>query len=151
MYKIYEVKPGDTLESIARMMGTTVDELRKINGFGMNSLTVGQKIIVPDQAEQVFEVYVVQPGDTMYAIARKYHANVDDLLKLNGLNEGDFIYPNEEIFVPKKSVSFLITDEGDTINSTAVDLGVSPVELMMQNEEIKLSPDQLLIIKKEQM
>lgn len=151
MYKIYEVKPGDTLESIARMTGTTVDELRKINGFSMNNVSVGQRIIVPDQSEQVFEVYVVKPGDTMYAIAKKYHANVEDLLKLNGLNEGDFIYPNEEIFVPKESISFLITDQGDTTTSVAADLGVSLAELMTQNEKLKLEPDQLLIVKKEQM
>ncbi len=151
MYKIYEVQPGDTLESIARMTGTTVEELRKINGFSMNNLSVGQRIIVPDQSEQVFEVYEVKPGDTMYAIAKKYHARVDDLLKLNGLNEDDFIYPKEEIFVPKESVSFLITDKGDTTMGVATELGVSFVELMMQNEDMKLEPDQLLIVKKEQM
>lgn len=151
MYKIYEVKPGDTLESITRMTGTTVDELKKINGFSINTLSVGQRIIVPDQSEQVFKVYVVKPGDTMYAIAKKYDVDVEDLLKLNGLNEDDFIYPNEEILVPNKSVSFLITDEGNTINQVASDLGVSLVELIMQNENMKLQPDQLVIVKKEQM
>lgn len=151
MYKIYEVQPMDTLESIAKMSGITVDELKRINGFGINNLKVGQKIIIPDRNEQIFEIYEVQPMDTMYSIAQKVNANVDDLLKLNGLNADDYIYPKEEILVPKENVSFLITKEGDTTSSVAEDFGVSIVPLILQNENIYLRPDQLLIIKKEQI
>lgn len=152
MYKIYEVKTGDTLESIAKDTGTTVDELRRINGFTpVSTLKVGQKIIVPDNNEQLFQFYVVQPGDNMYAIAKKFNADYQSLLKLNGLEEDDYIYPEEEILVPKDHVAFFITTEGDTTNSIAEDLGVNLVQLLLQNENIYLRPDQLIAVKKEQI
>jgi len=44
----YTVAPGDTLGSIARRHGTTVDALASINNLeNRNSLSVGQKLIIP--------------------------------------------------------------------------------------------------------
>ena len=43
----YDVRKGDTLYSIAKRHGTTVDQLKKLNGFSdkaASSLKVGQKI-----------------------------------------------------------------------------------------------------------
>ena len=45
--KLYTVYKGDTLESIAKRHGTTVDKLKKLNSFSDNdaaNLTIGQKI-----------------------------------------------------------------------------------------------------------
>ena len=44
----YTVAPGDTLGSIARRHGTSVDALASINNLeNRNSLSVGQKLIIP--------------------------------------------------------------------------------------------------------
>ena len=44
----YSVAPGDTLASIARRHGTTVDALASINNLeNRNSLSVGQRLIIP--------------------------------------------------------------------------------------------------------
>ena len=44
----YSVAPGDTLASIARRHGTTVDALASINNLeNRNSLRVGQRLIIP--------------------------------------------------------------------------------------------------------
>ena len=44
----YTVAPGDTLGSIARKHGTSVDALASINNLeNRNSLSVGQKLIIP--------------------------------------------------------------------------------------------------------
>ena len=43
----YEIRQGDTLYSIAKRHGTTVDQLKKLNGFSdksASSLKAGQKI-----------------------------------------------------------------------------------------------------------
>lgn len=44
--KSYEVVKGDTLYSISRKYGLSVDQLKSINGFVGNDLAIGQKIIV---------------------------------------------------------------------------------------------------------
>jgi LysM repeat protein len=45
--KTYVVKKGDTLYGIASTYGTTVAEVRRINGLKDNSLKVGQKLKLP--------------------------------------------------------------------------------------------------------
>ena len=42
--KIYIVKKGDSLYSIARAYNTTVADLKKINNLSSNLLSIGQKI-----------------------------------------------------------------------------------------------------------
>lgn len=151
MYKIYRIEEGDTLDSIARQFGTTADILRKINGLNENdSILNNQYIIVPVQKGVLFDLYIVQPGDTMYEIAKKYGIREGDLLRLNGLKPNEYIYPNEEILVPRKGVEFYITDEGDTMKSAADKLNVTPGDILLQNETIYLLPEQLLVVRKEE-
>lgn len=44
-------------------------------------------------------VHTVQPGDTLYGVARKYRMTVLDLRKLNGLSAGDVIRPGQKLKV----------------------------------------------------
>lgn len=46
----------------------------------------GQKIIVSDPTTQQSFNPTIQPGDTLSALARKYHTTVDQILRDNGLN-----------------------------------------------------------------
>ena len=149
MYKIYKIKEGDTLESIARMNNTTVDMLLEINGINKSYNPIANTyLIVPTVQEQLFDNYVVEKGDTMYAIANKLGVSVDDLLGLNGLLPYDYIYPNQVLLIPKDGVKFVITKEGETLASGASSLNTSVGELLLQNENIYLLPGQLLVYKK---
>lgn len=148
MYKIYEVEIGDTVDSIAKKFNTTVQELNKINGFKDDyKIMVGEYIIVPIMEEVLFDTYIVKQGDNMYEISKKYNANFNNLLKLNGLSQDDYIYPNQEILVPNKNVRFIITDEGETTSSAASKLGIGIAELLLQNENLLLEPDQVIVYK----
>lgn len=44
---VYTVKKGDSLYSIAREYGTTVDALIKLNNITSNTLSIGQKLLLP--------------------------------------------------------------------------------------------------------
>lgn len=78
----YIVVAGDTLYSIARKNGTTVDEIKRINKLSNNLLSLGQKLIIPKQAN----IYIVRKGDSLYSISRKYGISVNELMTLNNLN-----------------------------------------------------------------
>ena len=67
----YIVKKGDTLYSIAREYGVSVDELKKSNNLQSNNLTIGMSLMIPEFDDEVQneEYYIVKAGDTLYKIA----------------------------------------------------------------------------------
>jgi len=46
--KTYVVRPGDSLEKIARLHKTTVDRIKKENHFNQDLIVVGQELRIPD-------------------------------------------------------------------------------------------------------
>lgn len=46
-YKLYRVKPGDSLEKIARNHKTAVEKIKKINGLEQDLIVVGQELKIP--------------------------------------------------------------------------------------------------------
>ena len=142
MYKIYQVEMGDTIESLSRKFGITNEELININGL-TGPVVEGQLIIVPN-TNNIFATYTIKQRDSMYSIASRYNTNEDYLLKINGLDKNDYIYPNQQILVPKENVEIYITKENDTLKGVANNFRISIEELVNQNNEIYLKEEQLL-------
>lgn len=148
MYKIYQIEYGDNLDTIAFKTNTTVDELKRINGIDDTyEIGVGNLIIVPNNKDNIFTTYIVENGDTLYSIARALNIDVDLLVKLNGLNKGDYIYPNQEMIIPNKNVKLYITKENDTVANVLDVLGVDINTLANENNKIFVVEDQLMVHK----
>lgn len=92
------VKKGDSLEKIAKMHHTSVSAIMNLNHLSNSFLKVGQKLKIPEEKiassvkemktlEKAKEFYTIKVGENPWAIAKKHHMKVDELLKLNGLNE----------------------------------------------------------------
>jgi peptidoglycan endopeptidase LytF len=93
------VKKGDSLDKLARAHHTTANEIASLNHLSGNSLRVGQTLKIPagkkktiaaapkPTQESSSEYYTVKVGDNPWTIAMKHHIKVEELLKLNGLNE----------------------------------------------------------------
>ncbi|WP_105318368.1 C40 family peptidase [Thermus tenuipuniceus] len=82
----YTVASGDTLFSIARRYGTTVEELMRLNGLESFLIQPGQVLKLPERGERV---HVVAPGDTLFSLARRYGTTVEELMRLNGLSSSE--------------------------------------------------------------
>lgn len=80
----HTVISGDTLWSISRKYDTTVDLLKKRNNLVSNTLSIGQKLIIPNSNVNNF-TYTVLPGDTLWSISIKYNTTVDAIKELNNL------------------------------------------------------------------
>lgn len=46
-------------------------------------------------------VYVVKKGDTLWNIAKKYNTSVDEILKVNDIENPDLIYPKQKLLILK--------------------------------------------------
>ena len=91
--------------------------------------------------------YTIKKGDNLYEIARRYNVDVNTLMMLNGLDKDDFIYPNQEIIVPREEVKVYITKSGDTLESILAANNLLLDELYSRNSEIYLLPEQMIILK----
>ena len=87
----------------------------------------------------------------MYALAKKYNIDINDLLSLNGLNKDDYIYPNQEILVPMSDYKIYITKDKDTIDGILENLDITMENIVNKNDKLYLLPDQLIIYKREEI
>ena len=111
MYGIYQVRVDDTLDTIANEIGTAKEELMQINGIVKDmALRPGSFIIVP-RFDNNYIKYKVKKGDNIYALAEKNNVDYKSLLKLNGLDEGDYIYPDQIILIPNNYQIYITEEE----------------------------------------
>ncbi len=84
---IYTVQPGDTLYAIARRFNVSVDAVKQANNLVTDIISIGQRLIIPGLAPPplVTVTYIVQPGDTLYSIARAYDTTVEAIMVANNL------------------------------------------------------------------
>ncbi len=98
----YTVKSGDTLYSLARKYGVSVSAIVSANHLANASyITVGQVLVIPDQAEPHFTAYAVKAGDTLYSIARRYNTSVSKLVQVNHLSNPDFLLIGTILKIPQ--------------------------------------------------
>lgn len=151
MYTIYQVKNGDTLASVASNFGISAEDLSNLNGIMVGSiLTPGDFIVVPQVKVEnpYFREYIVKKGDNIYEIARSNNVNPSQLLRLNGLNDTDIIYPGQKIMLPRNEVMFYITSDDDTFSDLTKFFKASANDIVRQNGTIYLTNDQLIVYKK---
>ncbi|MFZ4673830.1 MAG: LysM peptidoglycan-binding domain-containing protein [Chlamydiia bacterium] len=82
------VRAGDTLDKIARSYGLSVEEIMRTNHLIDSRLQIGQVLKLTKGAKKGQEkYYTVKNGDNPWTIAMKNHMKVDELLRLNNLDE----------------------------------------------------------------
>jgi len=148
MYDKYLVRYGDDLSKIARKFNTKESIIMELNNIPFpDMIREGKEIIVPINKEKYFEYYTIEKGDSLYSIARRYNINPDLLAILNGLNSNDYIYPEQEILIPKSNYSYYVTKNGDTLDTVSQKFNTNLKELIDNNETIYLLDGQLIVKK----
>ena len=95
---VHIIEKGDTLYALSKKYNTPIDSILKKNNLSDPSkIKIGQKIIIPVENSAKDDkktktnsdtlTHVIQKGDTLYALAKKFGIKFSDLLKLNGINE----------------------------------------------------------------
>ena len=100
---------------------------------------------MPQNKQNYYEYYTIEKGDSLYGIARKFNINPELLAGLNGLSMEDYIYPNQEILIPKNNYSYYITKAGDTLDMVANLFKVSSNDVIRNNGVIYLAEGQVLV------
>jgi LysM repeat protein len=83
---LYVVRTNDTAFSIARRFGISLDSLAAANSLTSTSkIKIGQLLVLPGVPGPSSASHVVQSGDTLYSIARRYGTSVETIAALNQL------------------------------------------------------------------
>ncbi len=104
--KSYAVRPGDTMNGVARRFHTTTQDLRELNNLPKGALLVGSALKVPSESNLLPSKalraaalvdgrahrsrrqrsrIVVRRGETLWAIAHKHGVDVNALALMNGM------------------------------------------------------------------
>ena len=114
----YVVQRGDTLYSVARRFGVSIWQLASLNNIlNVNLIYVGQVLMVPAPVPgpgpqpppppvpgpaPAPSQYVVQHGDTLYSISRRFGVSVWQLASFNNLANPNFIYAGQVLLIPPR-------------------------------------------------
>lgn len=105
VYGKYTVVSGDALSKIAKKFGLKTKEIAKMNGIKIKSpLRVGQKLKLPFEQKMIDAVssakYIIEEGDTLISIAKKFDLEPRELMKFNGIKRNATIRTGKIIKLP---------------------------------------------------
>ncbi|MCM3587505.1 glycoside hydrolase family 18 protein [Mesobacillus maritimus] len=91
---IHTVQPGDTLYTIGKKYGISVDQIRAVNGVKTANIVPGLALLLP-----LYE-YTVQPGDTLSSIARRSFISLAQLRTANPSARPNSLQPGMKLTIP---------------------------------------------------
>lgn len=115
-WRPYVIRPGDTLARLAARLGVSLFVLMRENCLGSAEIQAGDVIHLPPGSEisPPTPVYTcgppwdwklvrVQPGDTLYSLARRYGTTIRAIRQANCMQDYT-IYIGSQIYLPPKMV-----------------------------------------------
>ena len=144
---VYQVKPGDTLYKIAKDFNISVDELKALNDLVDDDLYVGQLLNVPSGLSLV-NSYIVNSGDTLYSIAKKFNISLNKLKEYNNL-DSNLLSVGQKLLIPIGEDTTYVVKAGDTLYKIAREFNTTVDEIRRLNNLTNdiLSIGQILIVK----
>lgn len=152
---IYTVKSGDSLYSIARNYGTTINVLKDVNNLTSDTLSNGQVLKIPGKSDENIKNYInytVKPGDSLYKIAGLYETSVNEIKNINGLVNNN-LEINQVLKIPTTSsnqVNYINykVKSGDSLYKIAnlYDVTVNEIKNLNNLTSNNLAIDQVLKI-----
>lgn len=123
---MHTVRRGDTVSRLAVLYGSTVEAIIQANGLNSDGLIfVGQGLLIPVPISAVATntplptpvviivtatpgfgtgggqvVYIVQPGDTLTQIARRFNMTVTAIAQANGIVNVNQIQAGQQLIIP---------------------------------------------------
>ncbi|MGE5548941.1 MAG: LysM peptidoglycan-binding domain-containing protein [Bacteroidota bacterium] len=105
----YTIQPGDTFFSLARRFNVSLDDLLEANpGVDPDRLFVGQVVCIPLAVPPVrcpvgTLTYTIQPGDTLFSLARRFNTTVVSIIGVNpGINP-EALLIGQQICIPREA------------------------------------------------
>lgn len=165
---VHRVEKKETLYAISKHYDVKVEDIQKWNSLSGNKIKKGQELYImvkpkgtQPQKEETKTYHIVQKGEGLWSISKKYGVTINDLKKWNEL-ESDAINLGQKLTVvapeevkeakeKARESKFHKVAPGETLYSIANKYSMSVEELKninsLRSNDLKI--DQLLIVKTE--
>ncbi len=154
--RTYTVRLNDTLADVALRTGVSHAALSKLNRLTRDApLRAGQSLLLPAtprdlQMTTPAQTVIVQPGDSLSAIAVEHEIALPDLMRANGLSNPDAIVIGQSLIVPPKPLQaeeqmrrrvgpprsgfdYYTVQQGDTLSEIGRDFDTPVLALLEYN------------------
>ncbi|MGL4649076.1 MAG: LysM peptidoglycan-binding domain-containing protein, partial [Caldilineaceae bacterium] len=153
--RTYTIVSGDTLGRIASRQGVNVDALGVLNGLPRDAaLRAGGTLLLPATDNELLvrtpdNVYTVQPGDSLSAIAVANRVELGALMAANGIRNANALQVGQELVVPGRTIHgqgplkrvgpapsgyyYYVVQAGDTLSELEERLNTTKTALMDYN------------------
>lgn len=136
------VQSGETLYSISRKYGTTVQSISEANGITGTDIKIGQKLIIPGTASSsktddesssalsksaASSTYIVKKGDTWYSISRNFSISLNELYSLNNADSSTGLKAGQKIKVPAQTQNSISSSVPETSGTEKKDMSATEI------------------------
>ena len=133
-YDQYVVKQNDSLYTIAKKYGVSVEDLKNTNHLVSNMIYPNQILFIPKRQD-----YVTKSSDSVEGLINKYNLNYKDISNLK-------VAPNQTI--PFRTDKVHIVRPGERVEDILARYQLSPLDLLKLNEDKLLVVGEKIIIEK---
>lgn len=108
---IHTMQKGETVYGLSKKYGVAMSVILEYNGISdATKIVVGQKIKIPEiknlkSDQKATQTYIVQKGDTVYGIAKKFGTTQAEIFSLNGLSAQSVIKVGQKLKVPVRTTA----------------------------------------------
>ncbi len=156
----YTIARGDTLNSIARRNGVSVNDIMRCNGLKSTMIYAGKRLLIPGKSAAAAQpakpaagacYHTVESGETLSTIAASYGTTAWYLQSMNYIPNPSMVYAGQDLRVPcgvnpapkpatdagsapATAQGWYQVRAGDTVSKIAARLGVSSQDIIAANE-----------------
>ena len=102
---------GEVLANIQMRMNTMLDKNVNVN-------TIDEVQTTGEREEQDYSIimYIVKKDDSLWEIAKMFGSTVDDIARVNGIEDENTIYPGQKLFIPRYKRKGMSSEQASMIN-----------------------------------
>ena len=155
--KTHLVVVGDTLSSIARIYSTTLESLIKANNLSdQNFIYIGQKLVIPEKNFidlnytdiDPTKFHEVKSGETLTDISILYGIEIDELIKINKIENENSINIGTRILLEKINTENEISIQENKSDKNFLNQ-YGPLQIISKRIEIKNNREILNAVNKD--
>ena len=102
---------GEVLANVQMRMHTMLDKNVNIN-------TIDEVQTTGEREEQDYSIimYIVKKDDSLWKIAKMFGSTVEDIAKVNGIEDENMIFPGQKLFIPRYKRKGMSSKQASMIN-----------------------------------